>query len=131
MSSHPDNDLVIQKLKKEYERGIQLNEDLKKQLEMDTIANSKPSIKSPPLQLEDLGHSLHHTETDKLRRDLHDLYNSNQLLNQQLMEVKNTSSELPLVKRELKQSQIMNEQLGKQLADVLSHVEKLKSLNVE
>ncbi|XP_028515120.1 myomegalin isoform X2 [Exaiptasia diaphana] len=132
-STHLDNDMVMQKLRKEYETGIQLNEDLKKKLEMDIMTNSKPSSKhqSPPLQIQDLHYSVHSAQTDKLRNELQELYNSNQMLNQKLMEVKNTSSELALVKRELKQSQIMNEQLGKQLADVLSHVEKLKSQNMQ
>lgn len=168
-TAYPDNDKAdIHRLRNEYEKGIDTNENLKRRLEIQLEAvtqreqnlqntlresfndNFKSSTdaegvklelmkatsknESLAMQVEDLHHSIKQLtntglETQRLRSELQEAHGLNHSISQQLKELRDSMAELPLVKRELAQSKTMNEQLGKQLADVLNHMETLKTQN--
>ena len=67
------------------------------------------------------------TEAVKLQKELKDAQRLNKTLTDQLKETRKSAEEIGRVQRDLREAKMMNEQLGKQLGELLNHSAKMKS----
>lgn len=65
-------------------------------------------------------------EAVKQQKELQDAKRLNKTLTNQLKETRKSAEEIGRVRRELREAKTMNDQLGKQLADLLNHSAKMK-----
>ena len=63
----------------------------------------------------------------KLQKELQDERRLNKTQTDQLKETRKSAEEIGRVQRELREAKMMNEQLGKQLAELLNHSAKMKN----
>jgi len=113
LSESARSDDEINRLRQELQNATQMNHSLGSRLkEVNESFSKLKGLKA---------------DTVKQQKDLQDAKRLNKTLTNQLKETRKSAEEIGRVRRELREAKMMNDQLGKQLADLLNHSAKMKN----